>query len=83
MWITDPTTKEILKYLNDFAEQLVENHSVLFRNAVEVNQEDFHRDTERYQTLMDIVNLAYEDIEEFYDTVESHMGESGGSARRH
>lgn len=46
----------------------------MFTNQNRVSDEDFYRDSERYITIEDIVNLTFEDIEEFYD--QTSLGES-------
>ena len=66
-WKTDPLTKEVLKYLNDFKEVIVNIHTENFRDSNRPSDEDYFRDSERYITLDQIVNLSHEDIEEFYN----------------
>ena len=56
-----------MQYLSDFGEALAERHKDMFKNVIQVSEEDFIRDSERYTTLDQIVNLNVDDIEEFYD----------------
>lgn len=74
-----------MKYLEDFATALMEQYKLNFQESVLTDDETFHRDSERYQTLMDIINLDHEDIEAFYkeDEHEASMGQIDGSTRRH
>lgn len=56
-----------MKYLSDFGEALADRHEDMFKNTIRVSEEDFIRDSERYTTLDQIVNLNVDDIEDFYD----------------
>lgn len=56
-----------MKYLTDFNEALVIRHENMFKNTIRVSEEDFHRDSERYTTVNQIVDLNFDDIEDFYD----------------
>lgn len=56
-----------MKYLSDFNAELATRHEDMFKAANRVSEEDFHRDSERYTTLDQIVDLNFDDIEEFYD----------------
>lgn len=68
----------VMKYLKDFAEELAEAHKQEFISGIEPDSESFIRDSERYQTLMDLVNLEYEDMEKFY--AETSMGQTDSIA---
>ena len=70
-----------MRFLSEFAQELIENHNELFVTGIRSEDEDFHRDSERYQTLMDLVNLEYADIEVFYD--KTSMGKINGGPDRH
>jgi len=50
----------------------------MFKNGQRISEEDFIRDSERYITLDQIINLSYQEIEEFYD--ETSMGPISGQA---
>lgn len=56
-----------MQYLSDFNEALATRHEDMFKDANRVSEEDFFRDSERYITLNQIINLNSDDIEEFYD----------------
>lgn len=66
-WKTDPVTKQILNYLKHFNKELAQRHEDYFINSIRTTDEEFYRDSERYQTIKDLVELEIEDIEEFYD----------------
>ena len=66
-WQADPVTKEVLKYLSDFSRELAVNHTQLFQTGTRCTDDEFRRDSERYITLQQIINLEHEDIEGFYD----------------
>lgn len=51
------------------------NHTQMFQNGSRCSEDEFRRDSERYITLQQIVNLDYEDIEGFYDDKAS-MGQT-------
>ena len=56
-----------MKYLKEFNSELKERHNELFMSGEYPTSEEFHRDSERFRTIDDIVNLSYEDMELFYD----------------
>jgi hypothetical protein len=39
----------------------------MFTDSIRTSDEIFYRDSERYQTVKDLIELEIEDIEEFYD----------------
>ena len=82
LWKTDPRTIQVLRYLSDFADSLVDTHKAAFIDSHQPTEEDFIRDSERYQTLKDLINLDYEDIEVFYETTTS-MGKADSPSDEH
>ena len=56
-----------MKYLKDHNQELLSKYVDLFKSTFLPPSEDFYRDSERYQTIQDIINLDYEDMESFYD----------------
>jgi len=56
-----------MKYLKHFNSELAKRHEQHFTDSIRTSDEEFYRDSERYQTIEDLVNLEIEDIEEFYD----------------
>ena len=66
-WKTDPVTKQILKYLKDYQQALLDQNNRQFSDGAYPTEKDFYRDSERLITLNEIANLTYEDIEGFYD----------------
>jgi len=56
-----------MQYLRDFNEALATRHEDMFKDSTRVSEEDFYRDSERYITLSNIIDLNSDDIEEFYD----------------
>jgi hypothetical protein len=67
IWKADPVTRLVMKYLKQFNSELKERHSELFMNGEYPSSENFYRDSERFRTIDDIVNLSYDDMEAFYD----------------
>ena len=63
----------VMRYLRDYVESLDEQYMELFKNGALPEEESFYRDTERRQTLEDIINLDYIDMEAFY--AETSMGQ--------
>jgi hypothetical protein len=66
VWLNEPITKRVMQYLNDFNVKLVAIHKEHFISGIRLSEQDFYRESERYTTIEDVVNLTYEDIEEFY-----------------
>jgi hypothetical protein len=62
-----------MKYLKDFSKELEQRYQELFNSGVLTEPEDFYRDSERFRTLDDLINLSFEDMEVFYD--QAGMGE--------
>jgi hypothetical protein len=56
-----------MKYLKNFNQKLVNDNESDFRNGVMIDREQYIRETERYQTIQDFINLEHEDMEAFYD----------------
>jgi hypothetical protein len=54
----------------------VDRNSQFFKDGFYLTPKDFYRDSERVITLDQIVNLTFENIEEFYDT--SSVGQISG-----
>lgn len=73
-WKTDPVTLQVMKYLTNFNNELVEQHSEAFKDGAMPSPEDFYRDSERYQTIEHLINLEFEDMEIFYD--QTSMGQA-------
>ena len=46
---------------------MVNDNETDFRNGVVIDREQYIRETERYQTIQDFINLEHEDMEAFYD----------------
>jgi len=74
IWKTDPLTKKFLNYLQDVCESMTETHKAYFQEGMRVDDESFYRDSERFITLSQIINLDHVDIEEFYGQLDSSMG---------
>lgn len=62
-----------MKYLEQYNAELLDKYNELFKSTVLPPSEDFYRDSERYQTIQDVINLEYEDMETFYD--QTSMGQ--------
>lgn len=77
-WKTDFVTLQVMKYLKEFNNELVEQHSESFKAGAMPSQEDFYRDSERYQTIEHLINLEYEDMEIFYD--QTSVGQTNSQA---
>ena len=56
-----------MQYLKHFNRELAKRHEEMFLDSIRVSDEVFYRDSERYQTVKDLIELEIEDIEEFYD----------------
>lgn len=61
-------TVRIMQFLKDFNHELAQRHDELFKDgARRSSDEEFYRDSERYQTLDHLINLEYQDVESFYN----------------
>lgn len=67
-----------MQYLSDFNSEMAKRHEENFMDSIRTSDEDFYRDSERYQTIKDLVELEIEDIEEFYD--QTSMGQISSQA---
>lgn len=56
-----------MKYLKDFNQELAARHKDSFESQIRVSEEDFYRDSERFITIQELIELSYQDIEDFYD----------------
>jgi hypothetical protein len=56
-----------MNYLNHFNKALVKRHEEMFIDGARASEEEFFRDSERHQTIQDLIDIQLEDIEAFYD----------------
>lgn len=67
-----------MSYLKHFNQALANRHKEMFIDGVRVSDEIFYRDSERHQTINDLIDIDTKDIEEFYD--QTSVGTTRGQA---
>lgn len=67
-----------MAYLSHFNQASAKRHEEMFTAGIRVTEEEFYRDSERYQTIQDLINIQLDDIEAFYD--HTSVGKTRGKA---
>ena len=67
-----------MKFLKNKRDELNEQYQNNFQNGLLVDEANFHRDSECYRVLSEIIYLEYEDMEAYHD--QTGMGSASSEA---
>lgn len=65
-WKANPVTQQVLRFLDDWKAQLIQNHTDSFIAGEIISEIDQAVDATKIDFISQVVNLKLEDMEQFY-----------------